>query len=115
MATDAAPPEFKDAGGFGPADYVAMEFYYQDFDGEQRGPVTQMQARVNESGSGRRRSQFRGSRVSRASIPAVPGSAGPQIPRVPGRRSSRTTGCGSCGFGLDSSLKVVKTTPKRFV
>ena len=40
MATDAAPPEFKDAGGFGPADYVAMEFYYQDFDGEQRGPVT---------------------------------------------------------------------------
>ena len=39
MATD-APPEFKDAGGFGPADYVAMEFYYQDFDGEQRGPVT---------------------------------------------------------------------------
>ena len=40
MATDAAPPEFKDAGGFGAADYVAMEFYYQDFDGEQRGPVT---------------------------------------------------------------------------
>ena len=31
--------EERDAGGFGQTDYLEMEYYYQDLEGEQRGPV----------------------------------------------------------------------------
>ena len=34
-----ASTEERDAGGFGQTDYLEMEYYYQDLEGEQRGPV----------------------------------------------------------------------------